>query len=46
MAEMAMHLTMVARRFRLEYRGAAAPDMEFQINLRTGRDLPMHVLAR
>jgi cytochrome P450 len=46
MAEMAMHLTMVARRFRLEYRGAAPPDMEFQINLRTGRDLPMHVLAR
>lgn len=46
MAEMAMHLAMVARRFRLEYRGVVPPDTEFQINLRTRRDLQMHVIAR
>jgi len=46
LAEMAMHVIMVARRFRLEYRGATPPDAEFQINLRTRRDLHMHVLAR
>ncbi len=46
MAEMAMHLIMVARRFRLEYRGAVPPEAEFQINLRTRQDLAMHVHAR
>jgi cytochrome P450 len=46
MAEMAMHVTMVARRFRLEYSGAAPPEPEFQINLRTRRDLEMQVVTR
>lgn len=46
MAEMAMHMTMVAQRFRLEYRGIVPPEVEFQINLRTRRDLLMQVFAR
>lgn len=46
MAEMAMHVTMVAQHFRLEYRGPALPEPEFQINLRSRQDLPMQVLAR
>ncbi len=46
MAEMAMHLAIVARRFRLEYRGTVPPEAEFQINLRTRRDLLMDVHAR
>lgn len=46
MAEMAMHLILCARRFRLKYCGSAPPELEFQINLRTRKDLPMQVLAR
>lgn len=46
MAEMAMHVTMVAQRFRLEFRGATLPQPEFQINLRSRQDLLMQVFAR
>ncbi len=46
MAEMTTHLAMVARRFRLVYAAEAAPEAEFQINLRTRQDLPMRVVAR
>ena len=46
MAEMAMHVTMLAARFRLEYCGPALPAPEFQINLRTRQDLQMRVRAR
>lgn len=46
MAEMTMHLSMVAQRFRLQYAGTEAPQAEFQINLRTRHDLPMRVVVR
>jgi cytochrome P450 len=46
MAEMAMHLVMAARRFRLKYAAAGPPEAEFHINLRTRRDVPMLVVAR
>ena len=46
MAEMTQHLFMAARRFRLKYAGAAPPEAEFQINLRTRQDLFMQVLSR
>ena len=46
MAEMTMHLGMVARRLRLAYAGAEPPQLEFQINLRTKQDLRMQPLAR
>lgn len=46
MTEMTMHLSMVARRFRLQYAGAEAPQAEFQINLRTRQDVHMRVVAR
>ncbi|MDB5999590.1 MAG: cytochrome, partial [Rhizobacter sp.] len=46
MAEMATHLTMVARRFRLEYVGPSPVEAEFQINLRTRHALQMRLVAR
>lgn len=46
MAEMTMHLSMVAQRLRLQYAGDAPPQAEFQINLRTRHDVHMHVVAR
>ncbi|MDL2336804.1 MAG: cytochrome P450 [Pseudomonadota bacterium] len=46
MAEMTMHLSMVAQRFRLQYVGNEPPQAEFQINLRTRRDVHMRVVAR
>ena len=46
MAEMTMHLSMVAQRLRLRYVGDAPPQAEFQINLRTRHDVHMHVVAR
>ena len=46
MAEMTAHLRLVARRFRLVCADAAAPEAEFQINLRTRQDLSMQVVAR
>ena len=46
MAEMTMHLSMVAQRFRLQYAGNEPPQAEFQINLRTRQDVHMHVVAR
>jgi cytochrome P450 len=46
MAEMTMHLRMVAQRLRLAYAGTEPPDLEFQINLRTRQDLRMQPLAR
>lgn len=46
MAEMAMHLVMTARRFRLKYCGSAPPEAEFQINLRTRHDVTMQVVDR
>ena len=46
MAEMTMHLAMVADRFRLEYTGAVPPAAEFQVNLRSRHDLHMRLVAR
>jgi cytochrome P450 len=46
MAEMAMHLLMAARRFRLKYAASEPPEAEFQINLRSRRDIPMLVVPR
>ena len=46
MTEMAMHMSMVAQRFRLKYAGEVPPQAEFQINLRTRQDVYMHVVAR
>ncbi|RZM03326.1 MAG: cytochrome P450 [Variovorax sp.] len=46
MAEMALHLTMVATRFRLEYAGPVPAEAEFQINLRTRHPLRMRLAAR
>jgi cytochrome P450 len=46
MAEMAMHVTMVARRFELHYAGTAPAEPEFQINLRTRHPLRMRLVAR
>jgi cytochrome P450 len=46
MAEMTMHLSMVAQRFRLQYVGNEPPQAEFQINLRTRHDVHMRVVAR
>ena len=46
MAEMTMHLSMVAQRFQLRYAGSAPPQAEFQINLRTRQDVHMRLVAR
>lgn len=46
MAEMTMHLSMVARRFQLQYTGSEPPQAEFQINLRTKQDIHMRLVAR
>ncbi len=46
MTEMATHLGIVARRFRLRYVGAVPPEAEFQINLRPRLALPMQPVAR
>ncbi len=46
MAEMTMHLSMVAQRFQLHYVGSAPPQAEFQINLRTRQDVHMRLVAR
>ncbi len=46
MAEMSMHLSMVAQHFRLQYLGSEPPQAEFQINLRTRQDIHMRVVAR
>jgi cytochrome P450 len=46
MAEMALHLTMLARRFRLVYAAGEPPVPEFQINLRTREGVPMRLEAR
>lgn len=46
MAEMTMHLAMVAERFQLRYDGAAPPAAEFQVNLRSRHDLHMRLVAR
>lgn len=46
MAEMTMHLVMVADRFRLHYDGAVPPAAEFQVNLRSRHDLFMRLVAR
>ncbi len=46
MAEMTMHLSMVAQRFQLQYAGDAPPQAEFQINLRTRQDIHMRLVAR
>jgi cytochrome P450 len=46
MAEMTMHLSLVAPRLRLAYAGSEPPQLEFQINLRTRQDLRMQPLAR
>lgn len=45
MAEMALHLTLVARRFRLQYVGPVPAEAEFQINLRTRHPLRMRVVS-
>ncbi|GAB3663738.1 cytochrome P450 [Ramlibacter alkalitolerans] len=46
MAEMAMHLAMVARRFELQYCGTAPAEPEFHINLRTRHPVRMRLIAR
>lgn len=46
MAEMAIHVILLARRFRLEFCGGAPPELEFQINLRAREDLRMRVSRR
>jgi cytochrome P450 len=46
MAEMTMHMSLVARRFKLQYVGSEPPQAEFQINLRTRQDLYMRLVAR
>lgn len=46
MAEMTMHLSMVADRFRLEYTAPVPPAAEFQVNLRSRHDLHMRLVAR
>ncbi len=46
MAEMTMHLSMVAQRFQFQYLGSEPPLAEFQINLRTRQDLHMRLVAR
>lgn len=46
MAEMALHVGRVARRFRLRHADADAPEPEFQINLRTRRPIAMRIEAR
>ena len=46
MAEMAMHLTMVAERFRLVPVDAEPAEAEFQINLRTRHPLRMRLVSR
>jgi len=46
MAEMAMHLAMVADRFRLQYVGPVPAEAEFQINLRTRHPLRMRLVSR
>ena len=46
MAEMTMHMRMVAQRLRLAYAGTEPPHVEFQINLRTRQDLRMRPVAR
>lgn len=46
MAEMTMHLSLVAQRFRLHYLGAIPPAAEFQVNLRSRHDLHMRLVAR
>ena len=46
MAEMATHMTMVAQQFTLDYADSGPPEPEFQINLRTRRDVTMRVTRR
>ncbi|WPB58962.1 cytochrome P450 [Xylophilus sp. GOD-11R] len=46
MAEMAMHMSMVASRFRMEYLGDGPAQPEFQINLRTRHPILMRLVAR
>lgn len=46
MAEMTMHLAMVAERFQLRYEGPNPPPAEFQVNLRSRHDLHMRLVAR
>ncbi|MFM9917697.1 MAG: cytochrome P450 [Rhizobacter sp.] len=46
MTEMTMHMSMVSKRFRLQYASNESPQAEFQINLRTRQDVHMHVVAR
>lgn len=46
MAEMTMHLVMVAERFQLRYEGPDPPPAEFQVNLRSRHDLYMRLVAR
>ncbi len=46
MAEMTMHLAMVADRFCLQYEGTVPPAAEFQVNLRSRHDLYMRLVAR
>lgn len=46
MAEMAMHVATVARRFEMHYAGAAPAQPEFHINLRTRHPVRMRLVAR
>jgi cytochrome P450 len=46
MTEMAMHLSMVASRLRLQYVGPVPAAAEFQINLRTRHPLRMRLVTR
>jgi cytochrome P450 len=46
MYEMTIHLYLAARRFRLHYTGAAPPEFEARINLRTRDDLQMRIEQR
>ena len=46
MAEMAVHVTMVAARFELHHVGAEPTEAEFQINLRTRYPLRMRIAKR
>lgn len=45
MAEMVLHVSLVARRFQLQYVGPVPAEAEFQINLRTRHPLRMKVVS-
>lgn len=46
MAEMAMHVAMMARRFEVRYAGTVPAQPEFRINLRTRQPVRMRLIAR